>query len=128
MGPADAAGPSAPDLAPVQEADATELRRRIEAGEWVVDLRNRKAFASGHAPGTFNFGLDGAFSTYLGWLLEWGTDVTLPGETPTDVAPAHLDQVRLGLDLPAAPAPGDPQNPSTPDPGPLPPDPPPPPP
>ncbi len=86
MAPANAAGPSAPDLSPVQEADATELRRRIEAGEWVVDLRNRKAFAAGHAPGTFNFGLDGAFSTYLGWLIEWGTPVTLLGETAEDVA------------------------------------------
>ena len=30
----------------------SELRRRIEAGEWVVDLRNRTAFAAGHVPGT----------------------------------------------------------------------------
>ena len=50
MAPANRAGPSAPDLSPVQEADAVELRRRIEAGEWVVDLRHRKAFAAGHAP------------------------------------------------------------------------------
>src|SRR5690606_8133634 len=64
MAPANADGPAAPDLSPVSEADADELRRRIEAGEWVVDLRNRTAFAAGHAPGTFNFGLDGAFSTY----------------------------------------------------------------
>ncbi len=32
-------------------ADAAELRRRIEAGEWVVDLRNRTAFAAGHVAG-----------------------------------------------------------------------------
>jgi len=89
MPPANAAGPPAPDLSPVQEADAVELRRRIEAGEWVVDLRNRTAFAAGHAPGTFNFGIDGAFSTYLGWLIDWGTPITLLGETPDDVARAQ---------------------------------------
>ncbi|GAB6986465.1 MBL fold metallo-hydrolase [Nocardioides pyridinolyticus] len=109
MSPANAVGPSAPDLSPVQEADATELRRRIEDGEWVVDLRNRKSFAAGHAPGTFNFGLDGAFSTYLGWLIEWGTPVTLLGETPEDVATAQRELVRIGIDRPAAQATGDPQ-------------------
>ncbi|MDD9349469.1 MBL fold metallo-hydrolase [Mumia sp.] len=110
MGPANAAGPSAPDLSPVQEADAIELRRRIEAGEWVIDLRNRKAFAAGHAPGTLNIGLDGAFATYVGWLIEWGTPVTLLGETADDVAEAQRDLVRIGIDRPAAQATGGPRD------------------
>ena len=109
MGPANAAGPAAPDLSPVHEADAAELRRRIEAGEWVVDLRHRTAFAAGHAPGTLNFGLDGAFSTYLGWLIEWGTPVTLLGETAEDVATAQREMVRIGIDRPAAQATGGPE-------------------
>ncbi|NYG55942.1 MBL fold metallo-hydrolase [Nocardioides perillae] len=108
MAPANASGPTAPDLSPVHTADPTELRRRIEAGEWVVDLRNRQAFAAGHAPGTFNFGLDGAFSTYLGWLIEWGTPVTLLGETAEDVAQAQRELVRIGIDRPAAHATGGP--------------------
>ncbi len=37
--------------------DPAELRRRIEAGEWVVDLRNRTAFAAGHLGGTMGFEL-----------------------------------------------------------------------
>jgi hydroxyacylglutathione hydrolase len=109
MGPANAAGPGAADLSPVQEADADELRRRMEAGEWVVDLRNRTAFAAGHAPGTFNFGLDGAFSTYLGWLIKWGTPVTLLGETEDDVAEAQRELVRIGIDRPAAQSTGGPE-------------------
>ncbi len=110
MSPANAAGPQSPDLSPVEEADAAELRRRIEAGEWVVDLRTRTAFAAGHAPGTVNFGLDGAFSTYLGWLMEWGTPVTLLGESPEDVATAQRELVRIGIDRPAAQATGDPRS------------------
>jgi rhodanese-related sulfurtransferase len=109
MAPANSAGPGAPDLSPVQEADAAELRRRIEAGEWVVDLRHRRAFAAGHAPGTFNFGLDGAFSTYVGWLIEWGTPVTLLGESAADVATAQRELVRIGIDRPAAQATGGPE-------------------
>jgi hydroxyacylglutathione hydrolase len=108
MSPANAAGPSEPDLSPPAVADAVELRRRIEAGEWVVDLRNRTAFAAGHAPGTFNFGLDGGFATYLGWLIPWGTPITLLGETAQDVAGAQRELVRIGIDRPAAHATGKP--------------------
>ena len=72
MGPGNAAGPSAPDLSAPAVADPAQLRQRIEAGEWVVDLRNRTAFAAGHAPGTLNFGIEGQFATYLGWLIPWG--------------------------------------------------------
>ena len=108
MAPTNAEGPSEPDLSPPTTADADELRRRIEAGEWVIDLRNRTAFAAGHAPGTLNFGIDGAFATYLGWLITWGTPVTLLGETPDDVAEAQRELVRIGIDRPAAHATGGP--------------------
>lgn len=110
MAPANAGGPSEPDLSPPTTADANELRRRIEAGEWVVDLRNRTAFAAGHAPGTLNFGIDGGFATYLGWLITWDTPVTLLGETPESVADAQRELVRIGIDRPAAHATGGPEN------------------
>ena len=110
MGPGNQAGPSEPDLSTPSLADASELRRRIEAGEWVVDLRNRTAFAAGHAPGTLNFGLDGGFATYLGWLITWGTPVTLLGESAEDVAEAQRELVRIGIDRPAAHATGEPKD------------------
>lgn len=110
MAPANAEGPEAPDLSTPEPAEATELRRRIEAGEWVIDLRNRTVFAAGHAPGTLNFGIDGAFATYLGWLIAWGTPVTLLGETPDVVAKAQRELVRIGVDRPAAQATGGPQD------------------
>jgi rhodanese-related sulfurtransferase len=108
MGPANSAGPAAPDLSPPQLADAGELRRRLENGEWLVDLRDRTAFAAGHAPGTLNFGLDGSFATYLGWLIPWGTPVTLLGETADQVAQAQRELARIGIDRPAAAATGGP--------------------
>lgn len=109
MAPANAAGPEAPDLSPPELADAAQLRRRIEAGEWVVDLRHRTAFAAGHAPGTLNFGLEGPFATYLGWLVAWGTPITLLGESAEDVAEAQRELVRIGIDRPAAHATGGPE-------------------
>ncbi len=108
MSPANAAGPDAADLSKPAKADATELRRRIEDGEWVVDLRNRTAFAAGHAAGTLNFGIEGNFATYLGWLIPWGTPVTLLGESTEHVARAQRELTRIGIDRPAAHATGDP--------------------
>ena len=93
---------------PPRRADAAELRRRVDAGEWVVDLRARRAFAAGHVAGTLSFDLDGSFATYLGWLIPWGTPLTLLGQTPGQVAGAQRELVRIGIDRPAAAATGHP--------------------
>ncbi len=108
MSPANAAGPLGADLSPPPRADAAELRRRIEAGEWVVDLRARRAFAAGHVAGTLSFDLAGSFATYLGWLIPWSTPLTLLGQTPEQVAEAQRELVRIGIDRPAAAATGHP--------------------
>ena len=108
MGPANLAGPDRADLSPPGRADPAEIRRRISAGEWVVDLRDRVAFAAGFVPGTFCFSLDGSFASYLGWVLPWGTPLTLLGETPQQVAQAQRELARIGIDRPAAAAAGQP--------------------
>lgn len=110
MAPANVAGPTAPELSLPAMAKPEELRLRIEAGEWVVDLRNRTVFAAGHMPGTLNFGIDGGFATYLGWLIELGTPLTLLGETKDDVAAGQRELVRIGIDRPAAAATGGPED------------------
>ncbi|WBC15549.1 MBL fold metallo-hydrolase [Micromonospora sp. WMMA1998] len=109
MGVANAAGPAPVDLTPVARADADELRRRIAAGEWVVDLRHRKAYAASHLAGTVSLGLDGPMSTWLGWLIDWGAPITFLAETPDQVADAQRELVRIGIDRPAAQATGEPE-------------------
>jgi hydroxyacylglutathione hydrolase len=108
MGPANMAGPLAPDLTPPQVADAAELRRRIAAGEWVVDLRSRTAFAAGHLVGSLNFELDTSLATYLGWLIPWSMPLTLIGETPQSIRAAQRDLCRIGIDRIEAAAAGQP--------------------
>lgn len=98
MGPENSRGPSAGDLTAPEPADRDTLAQRIDAGEWVVDLRSRTAYAAGHVVGTLNIGLDGQFATYLGWLIPWGTAVTLLGETAAEVAEAQRELVRIGVD------------------------------
>ena len=110
MAPENAAGPSAADISEPEHADKEQLRQRLEAGEWLVDLRNRTAFAAGHVSGSFNFGLDGQFVTYLAWLIPAGTPITLLGRTAEQVAEAQRDLARVGIDRPAAAATGSPED------------------
>ncbi|NED81092.1 MBL fold metallo-hydrolase, partial [Streptomyces sp. SID11233] len=55
MGPANAAGPAPVDLTPPALATPHDIAARLAAGEWVVDLRHRLAFAAGHVAGSLNF-------------------------------------------------------------------------
>jgi len=98
MAAANAAGPLAPDLAPPARVSAGELARRIAAGQWVVDLRHRRAFAAGHVPGALSFEYGDSFTTYLGWLIPWGGPLTLIGETGAQIAAAQRDLARIGID------------------------------
>ncbi|WP_425246475.1 MBL fold metallo-hydrolase [Streptomyces sp. NEAU-NA10] len=108
MGPVNAAGPAPVDLTPPAVADAEEIAARLAAGEWVVDLRNRVAFAAGHVSGSLNFEAEGQLATYLAWLVPWGKPVTLLAESAGQLAAAQRELVRVGIDRPAAAATGDP--------------------
>ncbi len=107
MGPINSAGPAPVDLSLPARVDPAELRRRIEAGEWVVDLRQRTAFAAGHLPHSLNFELGTNLVTYLGWLYTYGVPLTLIGESEDQVGEARRELVRIGVDDLAGMAVGD---------------------
>lgn len=107
MGVINAAGPEPVDLSLPEPVDSDELRRRIEAGEWVVDLRNRTAFAAGHLGGTLGFELSDNFVTYLGWLYSWGSPLTLIGDDTDEIATARRELARIGVDNLTGSATGD---------------------
>ncbi|GLZ49772.1 MBL fold metallo-hydrolase [Actinomycetospora sp. NBRC 106375] len=110
MGPRNLAGPDAADLSPVAEVDRDELRKRIADGEWVVDLRDRTAYAAEHIGGTVGIALGAQFSTYLGWIIPWGTPVTLVGDSAEAVSEAQRQLTRIGIDRPAGSAVGAPSD------------------
>ena len=101
MGVTNTAGPGPADLTVPESLDAAELMRRLEDGEWVVDLRRRVAFASNHLLGSVSFEYGTSFSTYLGWILPWGEQLTLVGSRH-DVENAIRDLSRIGIDSPDA--------------------------
>lgn len=98
MGPMNLAGAFEPSLVPPAPVDADQLRDRIEQGEWIVDLRARVAFAADHLSGTVSVELGDSFTTYLGWLLPWGSRLTVIGTTESDVAEAQRQLARIGVD------------------------------
>ena len=106
MAPRNRIGPDPVDLSPPVPADASELAARIHAGEWVVDLRSRTAYAKDHVIGTVNVEVTDSLVTYLAWLVPWGTPVTLVGDTAEEVAEAQRQLARVGIDRPAAAATG----------------------
>ena len=106
MGARNAAGPEAADLSSPEPVDADEVGQRIAAGEWVVDLRDRTAYATGHLAGSIGVALGPQFATYLGWLIPWGTPLTLIGETADQISQAQRQLVRIGIDRPAGAATG----------------------
>jgi len=98
MGPINRRGPVPVDLSRPAPVAPTALRGRIEAGEWVVDLRARTAFAAGHLAGSLGFELSDNFVSYLGWLYRYGSPLTLIGDSEQQIADARRELVRIGVD------------------------------
>ena len=102
MAPLNLEGPADPDLSLPQLVEPAVLQHRLEHGEWVVDLRSRRAFASGHVPGTVSIELADPFATYLGWTVPWDAPITLvgrlvrPGARRTTPTRAHRHRPARG--------------------------------
>lgn len=101
MAVANARGPAPAEVAVPESLNASELARRLAEGEWVVDLRQRVAFANQHLDGSVSFEYGNSFSTYLGWLLPRREPLTLVGSL-NDVQNAVRDLSRIGIDSPDA--------------------------
>jgi len=110
MGPANQAGAGPIDLSLPQRATAADIARRIAAGEWVVDLRHRRVFAGEHLKGSLSFDVHGNAVTYLGWMIDWGTPITLLGADVDEVQEMQRELVRIGIDRPVAYATGSPSD------------------
>jgi hydroxyacylglutathione hydrolase len=108
MGPANVAGADAPVLLPPPRVLAGQVPGRVAAGDCVVDVRDRRAFAAAHVPGSLSFELGPGFATHLGWLLPPGARLTLLASSPGQVAAAQRELSRIGVDQVAAAAIGGP--------------------
>lgn len=75
-----------------------ELTSHLEKGSFVVDLRPGTQFASGHVPQSYALPIGNSFSTYLGWIYPWNTDIVLLSPSSQDAIEAHRQLARIGID------------------------------
>ena len=99
MGPANRRGAPAVEPAAPQPIGADELRDRLAAGEWIVDLDARRRYAGRHLTGTVNMEFNTNLTTYLGWVVPAGAAITLVGSAD-EVSGARRALARIGLDGP----------------------------
>ena len=102
MGPRNREGADSIDLGLPPLTDPRELAARARAGEWVIDLRERGAFANRHLAGTLAFELSDPLTTYVGWLMPWGSPLSLIAGSEADLALARRALARIGIDRIAA--------------------------
>jgi glyoxylase-like metal-dependent hydrolase (beta-lactamase superfamily II)/rhodanese-related sulfurtransferase len=84
-----------PDLAAIS---APDLARRLPGDLWVVDGRDRDAFAAAHIPGSVNIELNSGFASYVGWMLPFDAPLVLILPEPGDAARAEAvtQLIRIG--------------------------------
>ncbi|MBS1848925.1 MAG: MBL fold metallo-hydrolase [Actinobacteria bacterium] len=75
-------------------ADALALADR---GAVVIDTRPPESFASGHARGSINVGLDGRFAEYAGTVIRPGDEIVVAG-APGRGTEAKVRLARIGFD------------------------------
>jgi hydroxyacylglutathione hydrolase len=91
-------GPSAAVHAPVSELTLADVRRALDTGNPVIDVRATAEFARGHIPGTVNIPTGTSFATWAGSLLPADRPITLLADDPARVERARMLLSLIGLD------------------------------
>jgi hydroxyacylglutathione hydrolase len=76
--------------------ETVEMLSRLGAA--VVDMRPGRKFDQGHIPGSYNVGLEGPFSAWVGWVIERGRYIVLTGGTEAQHREAQRQLLRIGYD------------------------------
>src|SRR5437867_2130970 len=88
-------GKSAPPLAAIT---ADEVARMMDDGAAIVDIRIGRDYDRGHIPGSYNVGIDGPVSAWVGWLIARGRPLILVGGGDKELHKAQRQLLRIGYD------------------------------
>jgi glyoxylase-like metal-dependent hydrolase (beta-lactamase superfamily II)/rhodanese-related sulfurtransferase len=83
------------EMPPALAPDA--VKREIEGGAWVVDLRDGRAYAASHVEGSVNVSVRGRLDTWTGIVIPFEARLVLVG-SPDEVREAAFRFKRIGLD------------------------------
>ena len=99
MAPLNRRGPrllgAAPEPHPLSPA---EIRAARADGAWLIDVRDRDAFARGHVKGSLNFELTESMVSYLGWMLPFDARICLVVDDPAQEVEVATEALRIGFD------------------------------
>lgn len=98
MAPRNVAGPPAADLAPPRWLGLATVSHLAAAGETVIDVRPRAAYAAGHLPGSLSIDAAGAVATWTGWVTDIDSPITLVGTDPEQIGYVQRELSRIGVD------------------------------
>jgi hypothetical protein len=99
MAPINRAGPDVLGSLPaIRAVSATDVDRLTRDGAWIVDARDRVAFADEHIPGAVNVEMNNTFASYVGWTIPFASQIVLvpPSESALEELRTQLLAWRLG--------------------------------
>ncbi|MCH7230177.1 MBL fold metallo-hydrolase [Glycomyces sp. L485] len=100
LGEVNRAGPAVVDEPPALPPLRTDLvRRLLDAGAVVVDVRPVAVFGASHIPGAVSIPLREQFATWLGWIVESDSVVVIVRDQDQDLAEIAWQAVKIGYDL-----------------------------
>jgi len=85
-------------LPPLVTLSADDVAALMDDGAAVVDVRVGRDYDRGHIPGSYNVGIDGPVSAWVGWLIPRGRLIVLIGASDRDLRKAHRQLLRIGFD------------------------------
>ena len=85
-----------PKLRPLKPFQVESAMREKRAA--TVDIRPARQYDAQHIPGSYNVGIDGPVSAWVGWIIERGRPLVLAGGTAEELGEAHRQLLRIGYD------------------------------
>jgi hydroxyacylglutathione hydrolase len=89
-------GREIPALTQLKPFQVETLARERRAA--IVDIRSAREYDAVHINGSFNVGIEGPFSPWVGWIVERTRPLVLTGGSPAQQAKAQLQLLRIGYD------------------------------
>ncbi|WP_432945734.1 MBL fold metallo-hydrolase [Kribbella sp. CA-253562] len=84
----------------VPALSSDQFKAAIASGAVLVDVRPIHDFATGHIPGAVSIALRAQFASWLGWLLEPGTEYMVVRNADQDLDDLAWQAVKIGFGLP----------------------------
>jgi len=77
---------------------ASAVKAMMDDGVVVLDVRHNKAFGAGHIPNSYGIRVDAPLTTWVGWMIPFGSRIILVAEDSDQKSEAMRQLIRIGYD------------------------------